>query len=59
MANNISKPFQITEEDIERSSTLDSTDIDSWAILINDTYQCFDNDEKAAWQAYNMLSALN
>ena len=40
--------FQITEEDVERSSSLDKNDIGKWCFIIAGTYQGFCNTREEA-----------
>ncbi len=37
----ISEPQQITEDDVERSSTLEQEDIGKWVLIVNGTCQGF------------------
>lgn len=44
----VSYPFQVSEQDVERSSTLDKSDIGRWALLINGSYQFYASYDAAA-----------
>jgi hypothetical protein len=46
------KAFQVTAEDVERSSTLEESDIDRWAVMVNGCYQFCENKETAEDLAY-------
>lgn len=45
---NVSRPYQVTQDQVARSSTLDPGDIGRWAININGSVQLFDNHIRAS-----------
>lgn len=55
----ISKVFQISEEDVERGSTMEPEDIGKWAFLVNGGYQIYDTKYRAqkAWRDATYKSA--
>ena len=48
------RPFQISQDGIDRSSTLELIDLDKWALLINGCIQIFSSYERAQ-EVYNIL----
>lgn len=56
MARPIPPPFQISAEDIARSSTLEASDLGRWALLITGCFQTFE-DEEAANRTRKTLSS--
>ena len=40
-------PYQITQEHVERSSTLEENDVGRWALSINGSIQLFQTKERA------------
>lgn len=53
----IQAPFQITTEDIERSS-LESSDLGKWALIVTGCYQLFDTQQDAE-RCQRMLNTPN
>ena len=53
---NMSKPVQITSDDIEISSTLETDDVGYWCIIVNGTYQGFCDTEQECQELYELLS---
>ena len=45
-------PFQITREDVDRSTTLDESDIGRWAIIINGAVQIVSGPEPITLQTH-------
>jgi len=56
--NTVSQPFQISEDDIERSSTLDAVDIGAWCVMLNGTFQ-FVESEFEGNKLVTLLNSLN
>lgn len=52
--NTVSGPYQINKDDIERSSTLERSDLNQWYILVTGTYQ-FVNDKQAGHKLIDYL----
>lgn len=48
-------PFQITQDDVDRSSTLDVADIGKWCYLVNGCYQGFHETQAKAAEAIEVL----
>jgi len=57
MTQTVSGPYQITGDDVDRSSTLDAVDIGGWYVLLNGTYQFVDN-ELAGRRLVELLKAI-
>jgi len=47
--------FQLTEEDVERSSTLEPEDIGKWCYLINGCIMGFHNTKEEAEKGYSSV----
>jgi len=45
-------PFQLTREDVERSSTLEDSDIGRWAIILNGAVQIVSGPEPITLQTH-------
>ena len=43
----ITGPFKISADDIERSSTMDKTDLGKWALFMNGCYYFYDSFDDA------------
>ncbi|HEY9664826.1 MAG TPA: hypothetical protein V6C65_40825 [Allocoleopsis sp.] len=55
----VSRAFQVTEEDVERSSTLEPSDIGRWALLINGAYHFFESEEDAEACRREVFNAID
>ena len=47
--------FQLTAEDVDRSSTLEASDIGKWTYIVQGCYAAFFDTEQAAIDSYNQI----
>lgn len=58
MKQQVSGPYQVTQQNVERSSTLDGVDLGSWYVLLNGTMQFVESQQKGR-DLVRLLKALD